>query len=388
MATKRRTIAVLGATGSIGKSALDVIRRNSECFEPILFSAHTDQVGLLALGEEFHSAELALSGRNALKDAPSDGRIHYTGEEGLFQAIAVAGADIVINGIAGSAGLASSLAAIDAGCARLCLANKETVVIAGPLVLEKARANSCQVVPVDSEHSAVFQLLAAHGRDNLDRIILTASGGPFRRFSRDQLARVTPQDALAHPTWNMGAKITIDSATMANKGLEVIEAVRLFDVDADKIEVVVHPQSIVHSMIRFKDGSVYAQMSNPDMRLPIQNALFYPKKAPAAVNSLDFSALTLAFEPPNTELFPLLPLSYQAARMGGLYPAAYNAANEEAVALFLAGKIGFLGINVVVEEVLQKDWTGGLTLESVWDADKRARRAAASAAAQLLMREI
>ncbi|MDR0644738.1 MAG: 1-deoxy-D-xylulose-5-phosphate reductoisomerase [Treponema sp.] len=384
MATKKRTIAVLGATGSIGRSALDVIRRNSGCFEPILFSAHTDRRGLLVLGEEFRTAKLALSGQDAL----SDGRIHYTGEEGLYQAIASAGADIVINGIAGSAGLAPSFAAVDAGCSRLCLANKETIVMAGTILLEKAREKNCRVVPVDSEHSAVFQLLEAHGRDSLDRILLTASGGPFRRFSHEQLARVMPKDALTHPTWNMGAKITIDSATMANKGLEVIEAVRLFDVDTDKIEVVVHPQSVVHSMVSFKDGSVYAQMSNPDMRLPIQSALFYPEKAPITINNLDFSALTLTFESPDVEKFPLLPLAYQAARLEGLYSTAYNAANEEAVSLFLAGRIGFLDINVIVREVLQKDWSGGLTLEAIWNADRKARNVAATIATQLFTRGI
>jgi 1-deoxy-D-xylulose-5-phosphate reductoisomerase len=382
MTTKKRTIAVLGATGSIGRSALDVIRRNSEYFEPILFSAYTNREGLLALGDEFRSAKLALSGQNAPNDTPFSGRIHYTGAEGLSRALASVGAEIVVNGIAGSAGLMPSFAAIDAGCASLCLANKETIVMAGPLLLKRAQEKDCRIIPVDSEHSAIFQLLEAHGRDNLDKIILTASGGPFRRFSHEQLAKVTPQDALTHPTWNMGAKITIDSATMANKGLEVIEAVRLFGVDIDKIEVIVHPQSIVHSMIRFKDGSIYAQMSSPDMRLPIQNALFYPEKAPVIINNLDFSALTLTFEPPDTERFPLLSLGYQAAHRGGLYPAAYNAANEEAVALFLAGKVGFLDINVIVAEVLQKDWAGELTLEAVWDVDRRARDAATSIAVQ------
>ncbi|MDR1215850.1 MAG: 1-deoxy-D-xylulose-5-phosphate reductoisomerase [Treponema sp.] len=382
MTTKKRTIAVLGATGSIGRSALDVIRRNSEYFEPILFSAYTNREGLLALGDEFRSAELALSGQNAPNDTPFSGRIHYMGEEGLSRALASVGAEIVVNGIAGSAGLMPSFAAVDAGCASLCLANKETIVMAGPLLLKRAQEKDCRIIPVDSEHSAIFQLLEAHGRDNLDRIILTASGGPFRCFSHEQLAKVTPQDALTHPTWNMGAKITIDSATMANKGLEVIEAVRLFGVDIDKIEVIVHPQSIVHSMIRFKDGSVYAQMSSPDMRLPIQHALFYPEKAPVTINNLDFSALTLTFEPPDTERFPLLSLAYQAAHRGGLYPAAYNAANEAAVALFLAGKIGFLDINVIVAEVLQKDWAGELTLEAVWDVDRRARDAATNIAVQ------
>jgi 1-deoxy-D-xylulose-5-phosphate reductoisomerase len=383
MTIKKRTIAVLGATGSIGRSALDVIRRNSEYFEPILFSAYTNREGLLALGDEFRSAELALSGQSAPNDIPSSGRIHYIGKEGLSHALASVGAEVVVNGIAGSAGLTPSFAAVDAGCESLCLANKETIVMAGPLLLKRAQEKDCRVIPVDSEHSAVFQLLEAHGRDNLDRIVLTASGGPFRRFSREQLAKVTPQDALTHPIWNMGAKITIDSATMANKGLEVIEAVRLFDVDIDKVEVVVHPQSIVHSMIRFKDGSVYAQMSSPDMRLPIQNALFYPEKAPVTINNLDFSALTLSFEPPDTEKFPLLSLAYQAVHKGGLYPAAYNAANEKAVALFLARKIGFLDINIIIEEVLQKDWIGRLTLEAVWDVDTRARDAATIIAAQL-----
>ncbi len=367
---KLKKVAVLGATGSIGKSALDVIRAASPLFEPVLLSAHTDAAALTALGAEFPSARLVLTG---------DGSPDTAASGGLLSAIAECGADIAVNGIAGAAGLEPSLAAIEAGM-DIALANKETIVMAGEIVLEKARTKNVRVIPVDSEHSAVFNLLRAHGRERLDSIILTASGGPFRAMSREQLEHVKPADALAHPTWNMGAKITIDSASMANKGLEVIEAVKLFDISSNRVEVTVHPQSIVHSLIRFADGAVYAQLSKPDMRLPIQDALFFPDKGKTSFAALDFSSLDLHFEKPDTEKFPLLPLAYSAAQSGALYPAAYNAANEEAVALFLSGTIDFLKIASIVERVLQKDWTAPLTLESVHEADSQARKAALAAA--------
>jgi 1-deoxy-D-xylulose-5-phosphate reductoisomerase len=354
-----KKVAVLGATGSIGRSALDVIRRNRGYFEPVLLSAHSNKEALLTLGKEFPNAKLAFS-------------------DTLLRSItecADGGADIAINGIAGAAGLEPSLAVLDAGC-DLALANKETIVMAGSIVFERAHKKNCAIIPVDSEHSAIFQLLMAHGRENIDAILLTASGGPFREFTAEQLAKVKPQDALAHPTWNMGAKITVDSASMANKGLEVIEAARLFNIDAAQIKVVVHPQSVIHSMIRFKDGTVYAQLSKPDMRLPIQNALFYPQKGEVSFGSLDFTDLTLDFESPDENKFPLLPLAYTAARLGSLYPVAYNAANEIAVDLFLRERIGFLDISRTVESVLQNDWTGELTLESIWEADSKARKLA------------
>ncbi|MDR0558104.1 MAG: 1-deoxy-D-xylulose-5-phosphate reductoisomerase [Treponema sp.] len=378
-----KAIAILGATGSIGRSALDVIRKNPDCFKPVLFSAHTDEKSLLQLGKEYPGARLALVGK--VENAPK--AIHYTGREGLLRAIeecAQSGGGacaLAVNGIAGAAGLAPSLAAIDAGM-DLALANKETVVMAGEVALRKAREKNVNIIPVDSEHSAVFQLLRAHtgvadgaSRDaeKLDSIILTASGGPFRDLPAEQLAWVKPKDALAHPTWKMGAKITIDSASMANKGLEVIEAVKLFAMPPDKVKVVVHPQSIVHSMIRFLDGSVYAQLSKPDMRRPIQDALFFPNKGDVSFDSFDLTSVMLEFEAPDEKKFPLLPLAYRAAKARALYPVAYNAANEVAVSLFLEEKIGFLDIARIVEAVLQRDWTGAVTVDAVWEADRKAR---------------
>jgi 1-deoxy-D-xylulose-5-phosphate reductoisomerase len=391
----RKKVALLGATGSIGKSTLDVLRRGKNVFEAVLFSSHTDSVGLAALGAEFPDAALALSSA-PLSSAPLSGAergdgCRYFGSEGLLRAIAGCGADIVVNGIAGAAGLAPSIAALEAGM-DLALANKETIVMAGPLVRALAEARKVRILPVDSEHSAIFNLLEAHGRDNLATILLTASGGPFRTYTPEQLARVRPRDALRHPTWNMGAKITIDSASMANKGLEVIEAARLFDIPATAatgavvtgavvtaaIQVVVHPQSVVHSMISLRDGSIYAQVSRPDMRLPIQNALYYPENAPSGFEPLDFTQLTLSFEKPDGQKFPMLPLAYQALNAGDLYPVAYNAANEVAVAAFLVEQIRFPDIARVVATTLEQNWDGKLELDAIREIDSRARSVAKS----------
>ncbi|GHU69783.1 1-deoxy-D-xylulose 5-phosphate reductoisomerase [Spirochaetia bacterium] len=355
-----RRIAVLGATGSIGQSTLDVLRQNRlagrDDFEVVLLSSYTDQEGLLRLGEEFPGAVLVLAKKG-----------------GLIEAIAEAKPDITVNGIAGAAGLEPSAAAIRAG-SDLALANKETIVMAGPLIFSMATEKKVRIIPVDSEHSAIFNLLNAHGRDNAEEILLTASGGPFRKLSLKELGAVTTKDALAHPTWKMGPKITIDSASMANKGLEVIEAVRLFDMPPEKIKVVVHPQSVVHSMVRMKDGAVYAQLSRPDMRLPIHEALFWPETAPSPFGALNFDALTLEFEKPDEEKFPMLPLAYEAARLGGLYPCVYNGANEAAVEAFFAEKAGFLDISRIVEYVLSKRWnTDTLDMGSILEADRMAR---------------
>jgi len=354
----KRRIAILGATGSIGKSALDVIERGRGDFDVVLLSAHANAEGLAGARHSWPNARKVLSGGTG-------------GRERLLAAIADCGADIVVNGISGAAGLEPSVVAIDAG-ADLALANKETLVMAGELVMRRAREKQVRIIPVDSEHSAVFGLIAAHGAP--DEIILTASGGPFRNYSIGEMAKVTPKDALAHPTWNMGAKITIDSASMANKGLEVIEAARLFGFPADKIKVVIHPQSVVHSMIRMKDGAVYAQLSRPDMRLPIHQALYAGETKPADFGQLDFDCLTLEFSPPDAEKFPLLALAYDAARKGGLYPCAYNGANEAAVAAFLAGRIGFLDIGRITGYILEKDWSAEpVDIASVIEADGRAR---------------
>jgi 1-deoxy-D-xylulose-5-phosphate reductoisomerase len=301
---------------------------------------------------------------------------------------------MTVNGIAGAAGLLPSAAAILAG-SDLALANKETVVMAGDIILPLAAEKKVTILPVDSEHSAIFNLLNAHGREGVEELILTASGGPFRKLNRREMEKVRPADALAHPTWKMGPKITIDSASMANKGLEVIEAVRLFGFSPEKVRVLIHPQSVVHSMIRMKDGAVYAQLSGPDMRLPIHEALCYPECGESSFGALDFDTLTLEFERPDFERFPMLPLAWEAIRRGGLYPCVYNAANEAAAAAFLSGKAGFLDIPVIVGYVLNMKWDGpgdtagrkkdrsGVSrhgtagLEAVLEADAGARSAAA-----------
>jgi 1-deoxy-D-xylulose-5-phosphate reductoisomerase len=367
----KKKVAVLGVSGSIGKSALDVIRQGNadgkSHFEPVLFSANKNKAALDEAGVEWPSAEKILSGEEG-------------GRERLLGAIAGSGAHIVLNGISGSAGLGPSMAAIESGC-DLALANKETLVMAGPLAMRLAREKNASIIPVDSEHSAVFHLVNAFGKDSVDEVILTASGGPFLNNSIEEMALAGPQDALAHPTWNMGAKISIDSATMANKGLEVIEAAVLFSIGPEKIKVVVHPQSIVHSMVRLKSGEVYAQMSRPDMRGPIRSALYWPKTPlwageASSFNRLDFGKgpLTLEFFPPDIKKFPLLPLAYVAARKGGLYPCAYNGANEACVAAFLAGRIGFLDIARITGYVLDKDWSGEpCSVAAVMEADKEAK---------------
>ncbi|MDR2028502.1 MAG: 1-deoxy-D-xylulose-5-phosphate reductoisomerase [Treponema sp.] len=375
----KKRVALLGATGSIGRSSLDVLRNGKDDFEVVLLSSHTDRAGLLGLAGEFPAAILALSGYPSPAEAPEAGGVSYYGARGLLRAIAAAGAEIVINGIAGAAGLEPSLAALNAG-ADLALANKETLVMAAPLVLALAEEKKARIIPVDSEHSAIFSLLEAHGKEKISELLLTASGGPFRKYTREQLAAAGPAEALAHPTWNMGPKITVDSASLANKGLEVIEAAGLFRIPAEMISVVVHPQSIVHSMVRLKDGAVYAQLSRPDMRLPIHSALYGSRCLPCPFGALGFDApLSLEFERPDPERFPMLPLAYEAARLGGVYPAVYNAANEAAAAAFLSKAAGFLDIPRIVEYVLHRDWTSAhpsLTMGSILGADAEARKLA------------
>jgi 1-deoxy-D-xylulose-5-phosphate reductoisomerase len=349
-------LAVLGATGSIGTNTLDIVRAHPGRFTPVLLSAYTAGENLRRLQAEFPKARCVAASK-----------------EDLLAALRTCGADMAVNGIAGSAGLAPSLAALEGGM-NLALANKETVVMAWPLVKQTADKTGARILPVDSEHSAVFALINAHGKDAVAEIILTCSGGPFRSLPLEKLAAVRAKDALSHPTWNMGAKITIDSATLANKGLEVIEAARLFAMPPHAIRVVIHPQSVVHSMIRLKDGAVYAQLSRPDMRLPIHSALFYPDTTPCEFASLDFTDLTLTFSPPDTARFPMLRLAYDALNAGGLYPVAYNAANEAAASRFLKGEAGFPDIPRLVEETLRKDWSGaGDNLDAILDADRRAR---------------
>ena len=368
----KKKIALTGATGSIGKSALDVLAQAKDLFEVTLLSAHKNSEDLAEAARLWPGAQTVLSGEKG-------------GKERLLAAIADCGADLLLNGICGAAGLEPSLAAIEAG-SNLALANKETLVMAGPIVLKHAKEKNVKIIPVDSEHSAVFHLLEAHASnrvgdhvgdhaDNfLEEIILTASGGPFRNFTLKEMENITPQAALAHPTWNMGAKITVDSATMANKGLEIIEAARLFDLPPEKIKVTVHPQSIVHSMIRMKNGSLYAQLSRPDMRLPIQDALYWPEKGRTEFGRLEFDSLSLEFFPPDTDKFPLTALAYEAVKKGGLYPCAYNGANEAAVQAFLEERIGFLEIGRITMYVLEKDWSAEPeNIEAVIGADMQSK---------------
>lgn len=350
-----KKIAVLGSTGSIGTQALEVIREHSDKLQATVLVAHRNTDLLRQQIEEFHPELVAVTDREAGKQL----RATYTGPtkiiigpEALTEAAAAANAEIVLVAISGAIGIAPTLAAIDAHKV-IALANKETMVAAGDLVNRKAVEADVTIYPVDSEHSAIFQCLQAVPKDALANVILTASGGPFRGYSAAQLANVTVADCLKHPTWQMGQKITIDSASLFNKGLEVIEAHHLFAVDYDKIEVVVHPQSIVHSMIRLRDGGVLAQLGVPDMKLPIQLAFSYPERWTINNAPLHWDTQrTLEFEPLATDVFRSLPLAYQAGRMGQSATLVYNAANEEAVKAFIADKISFTDLFTVTEEMV------------------------------------
>jgi 1-deoxy-D-xylulose-5-phosphate reductoisomerase len=361
----KKRIAVLGATGSIGKSSLDIISRDKDNFEVVFLCAHSNRDKLEILKKEYPSAVCVLAGESG-------------GKKHLLSAIKETAPDITINGISGAAGLEPSLAAIETG-SDLALANKETVVMAGHLVFRLAKEKKVNIIPVDSEHSAIFHLIRAHVKkaQDIKEIILTASGGPFRKLGLAQMAKVTPQDALAHPTWNMGPKITVDSASMANKGLEIIEACAFFGMPVEKIKVTIHPQSIVHSMIRLCNGTVYAQLSKPDMRHPVHDALYWPAVFPSSLDTFNFDSLVLEFEKPDFEKFPMLSLAGEAAKKGGLYTCAYNAANEEAVSSFLTGKTGFLDIPKITEHVLESDWSLDYDdKETVLEADLLARKKA------------
>jgi 1-deoxy-D-xylulose-5-phosphate reductoisomerase len=355
--SRPRRLAIIGSTGSIGRSALDVVRQHRHAFEVVALAAHSAWEELAAQAAEFTPRCAALADPQAARALASSQRSLdvRAGAEGVASLAALDDIDTVLLAVVGIAGLAPALAAVRNG-KRLALATKEVLVAAGPLVLQEARRNGAEVLPVDSEHSAILQCAqsaGARGVESIARVVLTASGGPFRTRARDALRRVTPAEALAHPTWNMGNKITIDSATLMNKGLEVIEAHRLFDVRTEQIEVVIHPQSIVHSLVEFCDGSVVAQLSEPDMRIPIMYALGYPERRPLRVTQLDLARIgELTFFEPDYVAFPCLGLAYEALRMGGTAPAVLNAANEVAVEQFLNGVIGFLDIPRQIERKL------------------------------------
>src|SRR6478752_299828 len=379
-----RKIVLLGSTGSIGTQAIDVVDGAPHLFEVVALSAGGGNLELLAR-QAVHTGAAAVGIATGdpgwlesliREAAAAAGRPGYRPEivagPDASARIAAIDADVVLNGITGSIGLAPTLAALRSG-ATLALANKESLIVGGALV--KAAAREGQIVPVDSEHSAIAQCLRSGTAAEVDRLVLTASGGPFRGRTRGQLLDVTPQDALAHPTWDMGLMVTTNSATLVNKGLEVIEAHLLFDIPLDRIDVVVHPQSVVHSMVQFTDGSTIAQASPPDMRLPIALGLSWPDRVPGAASPCDWSrATSWTFEPLDAGAFPAVGLAKDAARRGSTYPAVFNAANEEAVMAFHAGRIRFTDIVDTIEAVLSEhSGSSGLTVESVLDAEKWAR---------------
>jgi 1-deoxy-D-xylulose-5-phosphate reductoisomerase len=382
-----KNVAVLGATGSIGASALDVIARHPDRFRASALAAHRNVEALAALCERFRpdlaviaDASLEMALRERLTRAGLSTRI-ASGAEALTEAASGAHCDTVIAAIVGAAGLESTLAAARAG-KRLLLANKEAVVMAGPLLLAALREGGGELLPIDSEHNAIFQCLPS-ARAGLDgsgvrRIVLTASGGPFRGKRREDLGAVTPEMACAHPNWVMGRKISVDSATLMNKGLEVIEAHFLFGAPADRIDVVVHPQSIVHSMVEYADGSVLAQLGNPDMRTALAHALAWPDRVEAGVAPLDLVRIArLDFEEPDRETFACIDLAYRALGGAGNAATVLNAANEEAVAAFLDGRLPFLGIAHVIERTLETAPALPIdALPAVLDSDLTARRLA------------
>jgi 1-deoxy-D-xylulose-5-phosphate reductoisomerase len=364
----KKRVILLGCTGSIGTSTLSVIRGHSNRFQIVGASAHRREAELIETASEFNIEKLALSGA-----PPQDQRIQYRGEEGLLEMIRDTEADVLVNGVAGSAGLKSSIAALEAG-KDLALANKETLVMAGDLIKGLAKKQGKKILPVDSEHAALFSLLERTEAGSVEALILTASGGAFRDLPITQLPDVSWRDALAHPTWNMGRKITIDSASMANKGLEIIEACELFGVPESKVRVVIHPQSCVHGMVTTVDGSVYAQMSNPDMRIPIQNALSYPSLINYPNEKLNFENLNLQFFEPDNARYPCLELARMAAREGGAYPLVFNAANEAAVEAFIREEIRFTDIPIVIGSCLEGEWEKLITsFDQIQELDRRAR---------------
>ena len=352
-----KRIAVLGSTGSIGTSTLDVIAAHPQEMQLTAITAHNSWEQLAQQSEQFHPRWSVLSNA-ALKstvnrDAFSDSTELLFGDEEIERVASSDEVDVVICGIVGAAGLKGAWAAVEAG-KTVGIANKETLVVAGPLIMDLAAKNNATLLPVDSEHNAIFQALQAGRSQEVKQVILTASGGPFRGATLSELEDVTPESALAHPTWDMGPKITIDSATMMNKALEIIEAKWLFNLSAEQISVVVHPQSIVHSMVEFVDGSVVAQLSPPDMRLPIQYALTYPDRKAGLNTPMDWSrSFELTFEPPDLEAFPALRLGFEVAEKGGTCGAVLNAANEAAVERFLAGEFRFCDIATSCQQILE-----------------------------------
>ena len=380
------TVTILGATGSIGRQTLDVLARNPERYRVLgLTAGHrwrelaehclTWRPRFAALADEQAAEAL----RNHLREAGSHTQV-LAGHAGVAEVAALQEADTVVAAIVGAAGVRPTLAAVEAG-KKILLANKETLVVTGALFMEAVKRHGATLLPVDSEHNAIFQCLPAEGvGPGVRRLLLTASGGPFRGWTREQLTAVTPEQAVCHPNWDMGPKISVDSATLMNKGLEYIEACWLFDVAPQRIDVVIHPQSVVHSMVEYLDGSVLAQMGTPDMRTPIACALSWPERIESGASRLDFATLSgLDFQAPDNDAFPCLGLARQAMEEGGAATAVLNAANEEAVAAFLDRRLGFNAIGAVVEETLQRTPSSRCAdVDAVMDVDARARDLARS----------
>lgn len=372
-----KNIAVLGSTGSIGTQTLDVVRANPELFHISVLAANASDVLLEKQVREF-SPEIAVLSDEAAAARLRAGYVGPTkilgGRQAFIEAAAYPAVDIVVTSMMGFAGLEPTMAALEAK-KDIALANKETLVVAGELVMRRAREQGVKILPVDSEHCALFQCLQGERRETMEKLLLTCSGGPFRGRKREELQSVTIRDCLNHPTWSMGKKITVDSATLVNKGLEVIEARWLYDASYDEIQVVVHPQSIVHSMVQFRDGAVMAQLGSTDMKLPIQYALTYPSRQASKFQRLDFWQMqALTFEKPDTDTFRGLALAYEAGRMGGTMPCIMNAANEAAVAAFLEGKAGFLDIYDVIEGTMQaRENQAEPSLELLFQEDAWAR---------------
>ncbi|WIF94674.1 1-deoxy-D-xylulose-5-phosphate reductoisomerase [Caminicella sporogenes] len=353
-----KRISILGSTGSIGTQTLDIVRNNPDLFKVIAISGNTNIELLRKQIEEFKPKYVAVyDKKNAqkLKEIVKNDEVEIlAGLEGLNAIAIIDEVDVVVTSVVGNIGLLPTFNAIKAK-KTIALANKETLVTAGEIIMNEASKNGVSIIPVDSEHSAIFQCLNGNDILNVEKIILTASGGPFRGLKRNDLLSVTSKDALKHPNWNMGKKITIDSATLMNKGLEVIEAKWLFNLEIDQIDVIIHPQSIIHSMVEFIDGSILAQLGIPDMKLPIQYALTYPLRIKSNMSKLDFNQIaSLTFEKPDTNTFPCLKLAYEALKIGGSMPTVLNASNEELVYLFLNGKIGFYDIPDKIEKAMKR----------------------------------
>lgn len=387
-----KKVIVLGCSGSIGKSTISILKEFSDRFKVVGLQANTDENFVINAAKEFNCSRNCLTGISSseCKNPETKKYVNFFGKESLKDFIQNSGADIVVNGIAGSSGLMSSVYTLEKGI-DLALANKETMVMAGKIVREIARENNAKILPVDSEHSAIFSLLEKcrvrdTNEDSVENLIITASGGPFRNYTKDELENVTLEKALLHPTWNMGPKITIDSSTLANKGLEVIEAYMLFDFDVEHIKVTVHPQSLVHSMVQTKDGQIYAQISKPDMRHPILMALTYPECLSNSLEKVDLTKLIeMQFMPPRLDAFPMLRLAYDSLKNGGCATIVYNAANEVAVDLFRKNKIQYTQISKIVEETLSFDWSKECTtIDEVLEIDAKSRETAMKVAEQYI----